>query len=575
MTCLRHHRFVAALAALWAALAVSAAATAAPARQIAYTLSPEIRDGALTALRVTVRLRAEPEGVTRFALPDSAAGATELWRNFRDLQVEGAETMTEDGPAARIVRARPGAPLTLHYRVVSAVDHDPGPDGPGSYQPTVRPRWFWGYGEALFLRPSDDDKYRARFAWTDAPKGFPFASDLEHPASGGLKLDDLLESVSVGGPDMALFRRDAAGATVRIAVIGRFGFANDTFVDSIARVIAGERAFWGGREGPFLVALAPLTAHPPRMSIQGEGRGDAFAIQASADAPTDPLVAVVGHEYFHTWNPARLGGAYDGDREPAAYWFSEGFTDFYARRLLLRMGAFNLEQFAAAWNLVLAQYAGSSVRTAPGELIVTDFWKNDQVKSLPYQRGAILAATWDRRLREASTGRVGMDDVMRAMRDRAGKPGATIAKSPDLFVEVAKGFGLDVRDDLARFVRRGEPTLLPEHVFGSCLQVQTLDLPIFERGYAVDSKTSVITGVVSGSPAYVAGLRNGMTLVKREGGAPADPRVPYVLRVRDGQTEQVFTFRPEGKARMTLQEVVVPPNLTPERRAACAVEAAG
>ena len=66
--------------------------------------------------------------------------------------------------------------------------------------------------------------HAARFAWTGAPPGFPFASSLERRPGHRLSMTELMESVTVGGSDVTMFQRSAAGAPVRVAVIGRYGF---------------------------------------------------------------------------------------------------------------------------------------------------------------------------------------------------------------------------------------------------------------------------------------------------------------------------------------------------------------
>jgi predicted metalloprotease with PDZ domain len=523
---------------------------------VAYALTPEIRNGELAALDVTVRLRADPSGVTKLALPDKDSGVSSLWRHLSDLTIDGAKAVQADDPAHRAVISAPGAPLTIRYRVVSAFDHDPGVDDLDTYKPTIRPRWFWAYGEALFIHP-EDGRRRATFTWTGAPKAFPFTSNLEHARGAPMPIDDLLQSVSVGGPDVQIFHREAGGAPVRVAEIGRYGFDGAAFADMAARVIDGERRFWGGREGPFLVALGPLVPSPGVRSVRGEGRGDAFALMTTTDAPLEFLKATLAHEYFHTWNPLRLGGLAAGDAQRADYWFSEGFTDFYARRLLLRMGAFTPDAFATAWNEKLRAYAVSPVRSEPNARIVQDFWRNHDVEALPYQRGAILAATFDQRLRALSGGKIGLDAVMLTMRDRAAADGPKSPKAPNLFVETARRFGLDPAPDIAAVIDRGEPAVLPEDAFGPCFKVRTLTTPTFDRGFDIEAtiRTHTLAGVKPSSPAYAAGLRDGMPLLKLIGGVYGDSRAPYTVVVRDGGAELTIVYKPEGEGRMTFQEV--------------------
>lgn len=562
---------IAILALACAVLSGSAARGAQPSEPVAYTLSPEVRDGALVALDVSLALRAGPDGRVGLELPDGSAGAAELWRYIRDLKVEGARAVTEPAPAERLIEAAPGAALTVRYRVVSAYDHEPDINELETYKPLIRPRRFWVYGEALFVRPKGSAP-PASFRWVGAPAGFGFASDLEHAAGQPMPLDTLVQSVVVGGPDLVIYRRDLAGAPLRVAAAGRFDFSPDAFLDNAARVIAGERAFWRAKEGPFLVALAPLKPLPGRRSSRGEGRGDAFAIQGGSDTPLESLKGLLAHEYFHTWNPARLGGIHDGDAERADYWFSEGFTDFYARRLALRSGLYSLDEFLADWNAALREYAASPVRNAPNARVVADFWKDQDVEKLPYQRGSILAAMSDRELRARSGGKVGLDDVMRAMRDRAAKLGAKSPKAPQLFEATARSFGLDVRPDVARLIDKGGAALLPKDAFGGCVTVTTRQAPRFELGYRLETKDGVrvIIKVEPGSAAYAAGLRPGMAILRREAGTLGDSTTPYRLRVSEAGVETTISFLPVGKGTETLQQLVIPRDLMPAAKAACA-----
>jgi hypothetical protein len=56
------------------------------------------------------------------------------------------------------------------------------------------------------------------------------------------------------------------------------------------------------------------------------------------------------HEAFHTWNPVQLGAVTPKD---PIYWFTEGFTDYYARMLLLRASLMNKQQYADAYSPIL------------------------------------------------------------------------------------------------------------------------------------------------------------------------------------------------------------------------------
>jgi predicted metalloprotease with PDZ domain len=146
----------------------------------AYELSPVIEGGQLKALRVTLKLTAGRDGKVQLELPDESAGVTDLWRYLRDFKVEGASAVATPKPAERLIEAKPGAPITVTYRVVSAFDHEPPVSELETNKPLIRPSRFWAYGETLFAYPTNAKT--ATFRWTGAPEGFGFASSFERPA---------------------------------------------------------------------------------------------------------------------------------------------------------------------------------------------------------------------------------------------------------------------------------------------------------------------------------------------------------------------------------------------------------
>ncbi len=547
---------------------------AVPSSSPAYEVSPEIRNGELQALRVVLRLRVGADGGVLLELPKADVGVTDLWRYVQDFQADGATAVSAPNPSERLIEAKRGAPVTVSYRVVSAYPREPLVGELETYNPLIRPTRFWIYGEALFAYPKT--ARQATFRWTGAPAGFGFASSLERAGGKPLPIDDLIQSVSVGGPQMKLYRRDLAGAPVRIATIGPFGFGDAALLDATATIIAGERVFWGRKEGPFLVVAAPLVPEPGRFSIRGEGRNGGFAIQAGADTPLATVKGVLAHEYFHTWNPARLGGTHEGEAERLDYWFSEGFTDFYARRLALRSGLYGLQDFMGDWNQMLAAYAASPVRAAPDAKVAPDFWTNQDAQKLPYQRGSILAATWDRALRARSGGKTGLDDVMRAMRDRASALGPKAPKAPQLFEAAIRRFGLDVGPDVERVMQSGAAALLPEDAFGGCLTVTTRETPRFEPGYKLETRDGarVLAKVDPAGPAYAAGLRDGMTYVRRVAGVPGNPTETWTVRISQGGREREVSYAPAGDGTQTLQQLAIPKDLTAEAAKACAATVA-
>ncbi|HYE42510.1 MAG TPA: hypothetical protein VEA15_03875 [Caulobacteraceae bacterium] len=571
------------LAAL-AALFLAAAAPSPSDQTVAYTATPVVEDGVLKGLDVNLSFRGDADGETTLSLPDRWAGEVEYWRHLENLRVEGAEATTPN-PASRVLTHAPGARITVRYRVTTAFDEDPKVGNENPYRPIIRPRWFSVLGNAVFASPEGDESRLADFRWADVPAGWTVASDLDHASKGRrTTLGDIVESVMVGAPDLTVVTRRAAGAEFRIAIIGRdWTFKPEELGELMGRVIDAERGYWKSPGESYFVALAPMIA-PSKdwVSVGGTGRDDGFSLYAGTNSPIASMSYLLAHEHMHTFNPRMLGRMPKGDDEALGYWFSEGFTDFLTHRVLLRSGVWSLEDFVEHLNEELKAYAESPARLATNEEIRTGFWKSYDLSKLPYRRGMLIAHVWDHRLRTLSGGRRDLDDVFQTQLKAAGRQDAAgewVLATDNFFAAWKQAGGADLSGDVARHVTRGEAVLLPADLFGTCARVETVTRPPFARGWDPEATTAadnIVTGLKDDSPAYKAGLRNGMKIIKRAFGEVGNSQVEYGLRVEVDGKEQLFRFMPVGEGPdMTLQTVVLAPAMDEETRAACARRMSG
>lgn len=141
-----------------------------------------------------------------------------------------------------------------------------------------------------------------------------------------------------------------------------------------------------------------------------------------------------------------------------------------------------------------------------------------------------------------------------------------------MFEAVMQEMGVDVRVDVASHVEQGAPILLPEDVFAPCGRITTRETPIFSRGFdseATVANHNVISGVDASLPAYAAGLRNGMVLVRRDHGVIGDAEHEIAYVVRDGVTERTIAYMPHGHGTYTMQRLVLDEPLEGEQAARC------
>ena len=555
-----------ALASAWLAI-LSPVAHA----RVAYELRPVMAGGSLTAVEVTVTLRGGSDGRTVLELPDELAGEKERWRRLDGFQVTGAR-MREDGPARRVLRSKPGAAIKIRYRVTTAYAADPTADEEIYKGPAIRPGWLYAMGEFMFVKPGGRGGEQATLSWTDWPSGWTYGSDADHWRSGrAMTVDDVLESTLLAGPDVRLLTRPITGGTLRVLVRGKWPFSDDHYADLLSRVLSAQRSFWGDVTGPFTVSLIQFPQVQGRSAAGGTGRSDGFALFGTPDAAEENLLFVLAHEHIHSWIPRRLG-VRPQPNEIAGYWFTEGFTDFYTQRSLLRSGVWTPEQFVADLNRILFDYAVSPVRAEPNSRIVADFWTDRRLTYLPYRRGALFAYLSDHEVRRASGGKANLDTVIFAMRDKwAAAPAAQKPVLIQSFVEQARRAGFDPQAAMARHMEAGEQILLPADLFPSCATVKTENIAAYDAGFdrVKSRETGVVAGVKTDGPAYAAGLRDGMKFLGRSGGTEGDSRVPAAYRVADAGAERTIRYQPEGKERIVLQSVAMLP-LGEAWKAACA-----
>ena len=226
-------------------------------------------------------------------------------------------------------------------------------------------------------------------------------------------------------------------------------------------------------------------------------------------------------------------------------WFSEGVAEFGARRLMLETGLIDADSYARLFNDDLERIRFSAVRSASAADLMAAAQGgrfNSGYKKLAYYRGSLMALKWDTALRRAghTDGLFHLLDILRARRDADNRVPAEV-----LFTESA-ALGLDVRGDFERFIVRGERLIPPGDLLAPGHRIVESLKPSRDLGFDLPASqaTKIITGVRPGGPAEVAGLRDGMSLIRTENASTdvngARLHDPVVLHVSvDGESRQI------------------------------------
>jgi predicted metalloprotease with PDZ domain len=446
--------------------------------------------GRISSLKVVQQFDGDSDGETLIQLPNEWAGETGLYELIRDVQIDGGDILPGQPTSQMRIAHAPGAPLQLSYRVLDGANGVAGArtdtDSP-DFRPRVRRDFFLAVGATIFSEIAGrDDAGPARFRLAGLPTGMSFASDLEHP---NLTYGALFSSVLIGGN----IRLVDAGGGARLALVGDVVNKSDIqWRDNFRAIAAAQRDFWGTPAGPFLVTVMSLPRwRGENTALGGAGLGDAFAAFVGADASAADIEEVIGHEMMHSWIPGAIGGLARDGAQIGDFWLSEGFTDWASWRVMMRARLWTPQTFAAAFNARLGAYDSSRLRSAPNQAIIDGFWTNPLARDLAYQRGMLLAAHWDQRIRAQSDGARGLQHVLWRMRElaRAQPQASAAALLPQAMRDVA---GLSIENDIARHIDRGEPVQLAMDIYVPCGFVLRQDgvrqLRLGSTAYGADSE---------------------------------------------------------------------------------------
>lgn len=520
---------------------------------VAYTL--ELAPG--PALRITLRVKGEADGSSHFAMAPDWGGIENCQRFVHDLTVSDAAgnplpaAATEHGWD---VTHSPGAPLVARYELRPA-ERDPLAQFRTHYEPVIRDGLFHVIGETGFIYPEwleNAGPIDVTLKWEgfDAA-GWKTVSSFDTP-SARIPLQQFRHGIFIAGK-VRIHDRDIRGGRLRVAIIGDdWAFEDPEFVDLVQKIVTVEREFMNDFADPyFLVTLVPTgpRASPQSVSMGGTGLTNCFALflaPGSAVGPGTPhrdhVLRLLAHEYFHNWN----GGAiHMEDPEQLVYWFSEGFTDFYASRLLRTAGLIDGPAWTRRLNETIQNLWLSPVAREPAETIRREFWTRPDVQQLPYLRGEVVALVIDEEIRRVSGGEKSLDDFIREVLADARK--GEKVQTESLVARIAKWTSPEFAQSIRRIVVDGEMPDPPRRLSDPVVVRVDSATYRYDSGFDVDASLAsrVISGVRAGSPAHAAGLRDGQ---KVEGASihRGNPDKEITLKVSENGERKEIRYWPRG-----------------------------
>lgn len=525
------------------------------------TLKPGAADGqghvAYVDVITKVPAADAPAGAPLLALPVVVANVEGVAKTLTRLEVLDAggpvPLTVQDQGAGSPVEVRQWIPsravvgdLTVSYR--APTDNSPPIRGSGPpFGLRTEGGGLSGAGSIFLMQPVTAKPYRLAVRWDLAAmgKGATGTSsfgdgDVELPAGSPARLGS---AFFMAGP---LHRHPTQLRASGFSSAWLDGAPADT-----AQVMAWTEKlhawydvnFKGGGELPYRVFLRYNPVNP------GGGVALTNSFVATYDAKTtgESMKLTLAHEMLHTWAPT-LGA--HSSQTSNTQWFGEGIAVYYARLLPWRAGLLGPDAFLEDLNETAGRYYSNALIDTPNDQIAGRFWEETRVRVLPYDRGSMYMAVVDEKIRKASGGKRSLDHVMQTLIDhkRAG-----VETTQETWLELVSAELGPVAETDFEAMLGGAVQLPGPGAFGPCFTRSTTTLRQFELGFdgkSLVQPVRIVQGVVPGSAAEQAGLRNGDEILKPVGldSVQSDQKRTVTWQVRrDGKTFEI-TYLPRGKS---------------------------
>jgi predicted metalloprotease with PDZ domain len=302
-----------------------------------------------------------------------------------------------------------------------------------------------------------------------------------------------------------------------------------------------------GNDGPQTLVIATDGRQAGAFAAARRARSVLVRV-GTGEAWTAPVRIAVAAEVLHAWIGERLWiGPDDAAHEAEAYWFTEGVTRYLARDLEFRFGLVTSREMLDEVHRLLGIAATSPWKGARNAEVAA---RAKQAGAVPLlvARGALYATALRARIRARSGGKRGLEDVLRALFEKARAARGPLPVSAWIEAVSAEA-GAGEAALFARAIEEGKLDDLPEDALGPCFRRAPRTYEAFDLGFDEDATRAAadrkIAGLRAGGPADRAGLREGDVLVEAVV-ARGRSDVPVTLTVERGGEKKTIKYTPAG-----------------------------
>ena len=361
------------------------------------------------------------------AMPDWSPGAYRIGtygKGVKDFRATGSEDVELDvlrmDPGSWSIRTDGHEHIHVSYEVSASSRRSRRRED----APKVTGLRLSGPRTYVYLRGADVRNIRSRYV---LPDGWRVANGLLPTSDPNVRLakdyDTFIDAPSTLGE---FIERDfeVNGTPFRCVFFENsqeYDFNVDAFVEIVRKIVVNQGELYGSYPFPNYVFLFHLPGGGGLEHLNSTTIG-----LRSGSQRDDPSAgaSVTSHEFFHTWNVKRIRpkalGPFDYDREnyTGNLWVSEGWTSYMGDLTLARTEVWSREKYLSHLQRIITSELNKERRAEHSVFWASrNAWhrfNNEEGSRVDYyDKGEILGALIDLKIRHETGGRKSLNDVMR------------------------------------------------------------------------------------------------------------------------------------------------------------------
>lgn len=316
-----------------------------------------------------------------FQLPDQWGQESRLWSEVRHLKSSNGKIKWR-GPLEFDVMSEAQKYMTISYEVFFKMPHEK------TFlvtSPYLKSNYIQFYGHSALILPlvSDTKKIKFESRWLDQE-----TREVSQKIVGNLSVDEVRQYSFYYG-DYREYKKSDEKQNYRFIFSHQFSFSDEVFINFVMKSFNKLKKEWKEEENHELKIL--VSAHPQFCCVySGLYTPNTVVLFISPQSPWKTnLKRLIVHELLHFWIGGRIKRAYPQKQN---FWWSEGFTEYFANLFLLQNHDLSKREFHERYQYLSEKYKHSSFEIESE----ANVWQQNEQSKKVREQGEYQAYLWNK-----------------------------------------------------------------------------------------------------------------------------------------------------------------------------------